>query len=124
MPYSRPGKVQEVPATKACTHGDPVEELGMVGVASKQKVPSIGTALADVKDIAIGETFALIMKGEVEIPAVTGVSRGELVYIKQSDNTLGDAAGSGIVPLGRCVKVATNQGTPTGKIRVNLDDKG
>lgn len=123
MPYSRPGTVQEVVATKVSTHGLPAIETGIAGVAVKQTAPAIGTALSTRKTIAIGETFAIIYKGEVEVASVGASVRGDDIYITAATNVL-TATAAGNVPFGRVVKVAGNQGTPTGRQRIDLDAKG
>jgi predicted RecA/RadA family phage recombinase len=131
MPYNRPGKILYATATKAVNHGAPVVELGLVGVAVKQQAPAFGIGPQTnpaLVAIAIGEKFAIISKGIVEVP-VTGATgtissptKGDAVYITAADNTLSKTA-SANVKFGRIVEVAGERGTRTGYCRIDLDQK-
>jgi hypothetical protein len=129
MPYSRPGYMKYVAAaTKAVVHGDPCVELNFVGVAVKQKKPSSGAAsgTAAQKTVAIGEPFAIIAKGVVQVPntgaGVAAANVGDPIYIIPASNLLTTTA-SGNTKFGRLNEKAGSRGTPTGKCRVDLDDK-
>lgn len=123
MPYSRPGYMKYVTATKAVWHGDPATESKMVGVAVKQKAPSAGAASGTPQhQIAIAEEFALISKGVVQVAALAGAAVGDPLYIVEADNTLTETAGSNL-KFGRVIELGGTRGTPTGKMRVDLDTK-
>jgi hypothetical protein len=123
MPYSRPGYMQQATATKAVWHGAPVTESNFVGIAVKQKAPSAGAASGTPQhQIAVGEDFNIITKGIVQVDAVAGFAVGDPVYIVEADNTLTETVGSNL-KFGRVVYIAGQQGTPTGKVRIDLDKK-
>lgn len=133
MPYNRPGKMFYAPATKAVVHGMPCIELNIPGVAVKQTAPAFGTGPAfsspgvvntALVTVGIGENFALITKGIVEVP-VTGISSpavGDAVYITAADNTLSKTA-SANVKYGRIVELAGVRGTKAGYCKIDLDHK-
>lgn len=102
--------------------GAPVTEEGVVGVAVKQKTPSWDSAVATHVEIADDEDFAILTHGVVEVDTVAGFAVGDPVYIDASDNSLTETATDNI-PFGRVVEVAGERGTPTGKVRINLDFK-
>lgn len=123
MPYSRPGAIQLVTATKAVWHGYPATESGFVGVAVKIKAPAAGAGVGTPqKQIAIGENFNLIKKGEVQVRFVPGVAKGDALYIVPADNTLTETAG-GNLRFGVCSALAGEKGCPSGYMRVDLDAK-
>lgn len=124
MPYSRPGYVSYHVATKQVTHGNPCIEDGIPGVAIKQQEQSWTLGIASRNVIAVSESFAILDKGVVQIPAslLGGATKGMAVYIATADNTLSNTAGGGKVKFGVVDSLAgDNRGTPTGFIRVNLD---
>lgn len=110
-------------ATKAVNHGAPCIENGVVGVAVKQKAPSATTALSTWKTVGIGEKFAIISKGVVLVPTVAGFAKGDLVYIKGTDNSISETDDATTQPFGRIVEVGGERGCPTGYVRVDLDHK-
>lgn len=123
MPYSRPGAIQLVTATKAVWHGDPATEDGFVGVAVKIKAPGAGAGSGTPqKQIAVDEDFNLIRKGEVQVDALAGADVGDALYIVAADNTLTETSGSNL-KYGRVTATAGIKGCPTGKMRVDLDAK-
>jgi hypothetical protein len=123
MPYSRPGAIQLVTATKAVWHGHPTVENNFVGVAVKIKAPAAGAGSGTPQSqIAIGEDFNLIKKGEVQVAAVSGAAKGDAIYIVAASNTLTKTAG-GNVAFGRVSAVAGEKGCPSGFMRVDLDAK-
>lgn len=123
MPYSRPGYMRYATATKAVWHGDPVTESGFVGVAVKQKTASAGAASGTPQhQIAVGENFAIISKGVVQVAAVSAAAVGDPIYIVAATNALTKTSG-GNVKFGMVTQLAGTQGTPTGKMRVDLDAK-
>jgi hypothetical protein len=109
-------------ATKAVNHGDPCVENGVVGVAVKQKAPaaSAGTGTPQ-KQVAIGEPFAIISKGIVQVANGISAVKGSPVYIVAATNVL--TLTSGNPKFGLCVEIAGQRGTPTAKMRVDLDKK-
>jgi hypothetical protein len=127
MPKNRPGNIKYVTATKAVKHDLPVTELGIVGVAVKQKAVASGQGATGRQDIAIGEPFAIISKGLVEVPiAAPGVNatKGAPVYITAATNalTLTGPSSASVLKFGRCVEVAGERGGRTTHMRVDLDD--
>jgi Uncharacterized conserved protein (DUF2190) len=126
MPYSRPGYMFYATATKAVDHGKPCVENGVAGVAVKQKAVSSAAGLGGSpdpqKNIAIGEKFAIISKGVVQIDNTGSFVVGNPIYIIAATNLL-TATSAGNVKFGMCVEIAGQRGTPTGKMRVDLDKK-
>lgn len=123
MPYSRPGYMYYATATKAVNHGDPCVENGVCGVAVKQKAPpSTAAAGTPQKQIAVSEPFAIISKGVVQVPNTITATKGAPIYITAATNALTLTA-AGNVKYGLCVEVAGQRGTPTGRMRVDLDKK-
>lgn len=127
MPYSRPGKMKYVTATKAVNHGLPATELGIVGTAVKQRKPGSGLGSGTPQyQIAIAEPFVLISKGIVQVPdsgsGVNAAAVGTPIYIIAASNLLTTTAG-GNVKFGMLVEKAGTRGTPTGWCRVDLDAK-
>ncbi len=117
--------MQYVTATKAVNHGVACEELGFVGVAVKQKAPSAsaGTGTPQ-KQVGIGEDFAIITKGIVQVPYVATAAKGSNITITAAGNVLAlTAAGAGVLKFGKVVEIAGQRGTPTGFMRVDLDKK-
>ena len=103
------------------THGQPVKSEGMVGVAVKQGVPAWDTAVASLNLIANGEDFAMIVKGIVQVDEVAGFAVGDPIYIT-SGNVLTETA-SGNTKFGKVVEIESERGTPTNKVRIDLDAK-
>lgn len=124
MPYLRPGVVSYHVATKQVTHDFPCVEDNVAGVAVKQAEQSWTLGIANRAVIAIGESFAILHKGQTQILAslLAGATKGAAVYIKIVDNTLALAGGAGFLPYGRVISLAgDNRGTPTGYLRIDLD---
>jgi hypothetical protein len=92
MPYEAPGARHEVAAgTKACVHGQIVEEEGFVGSAFKTDQPDRFVRPADAADIAVGENFEIQLGGIHEAPATGALAAagvGDDVYITVADNVL------------------------------------
>lgn len=111
-------------ATKQVTHGNPCIEDGKGGVAVKQQEQSWTLGIANRNVVSIGESFAILGKGVVQIPAslLGGATKGAAVYIATADNTLSSTSGGGKVKYGVVDSLAgDNRGTPTGFIRIDLD---
>lgn len=122
MPYNRPGRgvyVTNDAASAALTHGQPVKEGNFVGVAVKQVARGFDSTVADQSTIDDGEEYFLITKGVVEVDTVAGFAVGDAVYITSS-NVLTETSSSNTA-FGRVVEVAGDRGTPTGKVRIDLD---
>jgi Uncharacterized conserved protein (DUF2190) len=125
--YNRPGTRYYVnAATKAVLHAAPVVEDNVVGVAQKQKQPlssvGIGGAPNPQINIPVGEAFAIVCKGIVQVPYVATAAKGTPIYITATNNTLSLTA-AGNVKYGRVVEIQGQRGTPTGFMRVDLDSK-
>jgi|GraSoiStandDraft_46_1057282.scaffolds.fasta_scaffold384236_1 predicted RecA/RadA family phage recombinase len=122
MPKNRPGRIHYTTATAVHVHGDPVRYDGFSGVAIKQKaVPHTSAAGTVQKQIQIGENFAMIVKGIVEVPTVSGATKGALVYISAA-NALSTTSG-GNSAFGRVAEVAGERGLASGFQRIDLDTK-
>lgn len=124
MPYNRPGRgvyVKNETASAALTHGQPVKEGAFVGIAVKQVSPGFDSTIADASTIEDDEEYFLITKGIVQTDTVSGFAKGETVYIT-SANALTETS-SGNTKFGTVVELATKRGTPTGKVRIDLDLK-
>jgi hypothetical protein len=124
MPYARPGIISYHVATKTVTHGNPVVEDNMAGIAIKQQEQSWTLGIANRNVIAIGESFAIMHKGQTQIAAalLTAPAKGDPVYITIADNTLSKVTAAGKLPFGRVTNLAgDNRGTPTGFIRIDMD---
>lgn len=124
MPYNRPGRGVYVTNDSGgvIQHGTPVAIDNYVGVALKQKAPGWDSLVADETEIENGEQFFLITKGIVQVDTVTGFAKGDAVYIDDSTNTLTETSTDNI-KFGRVHEVAGERGTPTGKVRIDLDAK-
>lgn len=106
----------------AITHGAPRKEGNFVGIAVKQKAASWSAGLAAQSEIADGEKYFLITKGEVQVANVSGFAKGDPVYIT-SAGVLTETAASN-TPFGRVTETTSdNRGVPSGKVRIDLDVK-
>lgn len=125
MPYVRPGHIFYTVATKAVDHGLPCIETNIPGVSVKTRKPSssVGSG-APQRNIAIGENFSMIIKGEVQVPntgvGVAAANVGDMIYIIAATNLLTATAGTN-PKFGVLTAKAGARGTPTGFCRVNLD---
>jgi hypothetical protein len=95
---------------------------GFVGVAVKQKSRTWQDGLAIQATIDAAEPYFLITKGVVQVPN-TGISanvKGDPIYITAAGvlNTTNTNP-----KFGRIVEVSGQRGTPTGKVRIDLDTK-
>jgi hypothetical protein len=126
MPYNRPGNIEvDVTATKQVNHGDLCFEEGKVGVAVKTLADAATAGLVSPKVIAVGELFNMIIKGTVQVANGISATRGAAVYMTKATNalTLTGPASSTVARVGVVSEVAGQRGTPTGKMRINLDAK-
>jgi hypothetical protein len=125
--YNRPGtRYYVTAATKAVLHGKPCTEDGVVGTAQKQKQPLSSAGIGGSPDpqvnIPVGEAFAIVCKGIVKVPFLTGAAKGDALYIIAATNVLTETA-AGNLKFGRVVEIQGQRGTETGFMRVDLDMK-
>lgn len=126
MPYNaEPGDVAYVTFTKPCAHGDLVTEEGFVGTAVKQQTPAADAPRTSRNQIAVGEAGLLLISKVVEAPAasLSGVTKGQLVYVAASNNALGTTAGTGQLVAGKVCSLPGERGTPSNLVRINLKQK-
>ena len=126
MPYNRPGPGVYVTndTEGTLTHGQPVQQSGFVGVAVKQKTRSWKDGYDVQKLIDNNEDYYVITKGTVEVDTPAGrPGKGDPVYIDDSNNLTASSSGQGALKYGLVVSVAGERGTPTGKVRIDLDLK-
>lgn len=135
--YERPGRGVYVTATRALVHGDLVVQGGYAGSAIKQAAYAADSARGPGRQsIAIGERFFLRTKGVAEVMTGTGLQGngvaaatvGTTIFI--ADGTGADAHGllftataAGRVKLGRVYSIPGIHGTPTGRLRIDMDAK-
>jgi hypothetical protein len=130
MTYSRPGAIVYVgSAAAAVVHGAPVKDAGAVGVALKQQTypwtAGYGGAPSPQTGIAVGERYAILVKGVVQVANSGSFVQGDRLFIT-SANALSKVT-TGNSKYGVVVEVAGMtplRGVPTGMMRVNLDLKG
>lgn len=124
MPYKRPGEGHYATNTtgSAITNGKPVAVDNYVGIAVKQKIANWDAGLAAQNLIATNEDFFIITKGIVQVDEVAGFAKGDAVYIIAATGVLTETA-SGNVKFGRVEEIEGQRGTPTNKVRINLDAK-
>lgn len=126
MPYNaEPGEVAYVTAGVAVRHGAPAADDGFCGTAVKTATPSAETVRADRNLIAAGEGYTLLIDGVIEVPAasVPGIAKGALVFIDPDDNVVSAAQAGNNVVLGKVASLPGERGTPSDKVRVNLELK-
>lgn len=126
MPYSRPGRgvyVQNTSTSAAIQHGQPSKEGNFVGVAWKQQGVGFNTVIADATTIADDENYFLVTKGVVQVAFVAGFAKGDFIYITDATNVLTKTGGAGKTPYGVVTEIQGVRGTPTGKVRIDLDHK-
>lgn len=124
MPKVRPGVPKYVVATKVVLHDMPCTENGFVGVSVKQRAVSSGQGATGRQSIAIGESFIILTKGQVEVPTIVGATKGAGVWIRVATNALVLAdAGAGDIPFGTIAELPGERGGRTTHMRVDLDDK-
>lgn len=136
--YERPGRGAYVSVTGAAVpHGDCWTEGGRVGTVIKQQAYDADSARGPGRALcAIGERVFLRMKGIAEArtgvgeqgAAIAALAFGAPVFI--ADGTGADAKGTlhpadaaGRVGYGFVHEVPGIHGTPTGIIRIDLDQK-
>lgn len=123
MPANRPGRVAYVTnGGTALQHGAPVKNGSFVGTAIKQRQVGWDSVVADQTVIAASEPFAIIVKGKVLVPQVSGFAKGDAIYIVAADNSLTKTAGSNF-KFGIVTEPPADRGTPAGKCWIDLDLK-
>jgi hypothetical protein len=124
MPYNRPGPgVYVTNGGSPITHGTPQVNAGFVGVAVKQAGRKWLDSYAIQAQIDAAEPYFLITKGVVQV-ANTGISanvKGDPIYITAAGAL--SATSTSNSKFGRIVEVSGQRGTPTGKVRIDLDTK-
>jgi len=125
MPYNRPGRgvsVTNTSTSATISHGQAAQEAGFVGVAVKQRATGWDSTVALQDDILDDEEYFLITKGIVQVDEVSGFAKGDPVYIVAATNALTETS-SGNISFGRVVEIEGQRGTPTNKVRIDLDLK-
>lgn len=129
MPAQGPGlRKNEVTATKAVLHGDPVIEGNVPGIAFKNKQLDayVDPSATAARQIAIGEVFTIMIGGVVEVRAavITGglaaAPAGTRLWIDPTDNTLEPAVNEDGVKFGVVHSVDTARGIA--HVNTNLRD--
>lgn len=126
MPEYRPGRVRnDVVAHAAIVHGQIAYDGGVVGEAVKTAIPAQDAPRTTLQNIAAGEPYNSIITGVVSAPlaGLEAATQGQLIYIDTTTNALGLASGAGKVPAGRVAYLAGQQGGPTDRIRIDLNQK-
>jgi hypothetical protein len=126
MPKDRPGRRYDAIAVRAVLHGAPCIVDNIAGVASKQKQPPAAVGLGGSPNpqvnIAVGEKFTIITKGEVNVPLTAASPRGTPIYITPATDALTTVA-AGAAKFGRVVAVAGERAVPAGYMAVDLDQR-
>jgi len=104
-------------------HLQPVKVDNKVGIAIKQKAPNVTEGITALTTIAKNEGFVMLVKGVTQVPVgeIATPAKGDLVYIT-SENKLTKTKGENSV-FGEVVELAGERGTPTGYLRIDLDQK-
>lgn len=128
MSYERPGRGVDLTANAVLTHGKPHWQDGMMGVPIKQDNPKSLDSLASRVQIQSGVKYFLRQKGVCEVKqadhaGLAGATIGGTVYITTANDNLVLVDTAGTVPFGRVQALAGQFGTPTGFIRINMDNK-
>lgn len=125
MSYERPGNVVRATAGVDVRHGAPAADNGFVGRAIKTKIPPADGLRSERDLIKAGEDYNLRTKGVLEVDNTTlpGIQKGALVYIDPDDNVIAAAQAGNNVVLGKVTHLPGEQGTPSNRVRVDLDFK-
>lgn len=126
MSYERPGRGVDLTANAVLNHGIPHYQAGLVGVPVKQDQPKTLDSLASRTQIQSGVKYFLRTRGvcEVDATSLAGATVGAPVYINKTTDALSLTGTTGTnVPLGRVHSLAGQWGTPTGRLRINMDLK-
>jgi hypothetical protein len=123
--YERPGRGVDLTANAVLTHNVPHYQGGIAGVPIKQDNPKTLDSLASRTQIQSGVKYFLRTKGvcEVDATSLAGATVGAAGLHQQDHGRAPDGHGGRGVPLGRVIALAGQFGTPTGKLRVNMDLK-
>lgn len=135
MSYERPGSALRVTAGVDVMHGQLASDDGHVGRVVKTETPGADTTRAERPLVSAGEAYNTRPRGVAEVKIVstasagvaawdlTGIAKGALVYITDATNALAAAGGAGLRVAGKVTHLAGEQGTPTGFIRIDLEQK-
>jgi hypothetical protein len=126
MAYSTKGKMHYVLKgieSQTLQHLQPVRVDTEVGIAIKQKAYVATEGIAALSTIAKKEGFVILVKGVTQVPVgeIATPAKGDLVYIT-AENKLTKTVGSNFA-FGKIVELAGERGTPTGFLRIDLDQK-
>lgn len=122
MAHNAPGARHTAVATKACVHGQIVEEDGFVGTAFKVAQVDRFVRPADARDIAIGEEFEILVGGIHEANAAGAIAAAgvdDLIWIDPADNSLEVAVANGRLPVGVVTEVDLSRTPDVLKINGN-----
>lgn len=126
MPYNRPqpGVYVTNGSGGQLTNGQTVKEGTFVGVAVKQKTRSWQDGYTVQTKIESTEPYYVLTQGTVQVtdPGLSSPAVGDPVYIVAATNVITKTSTSN-TPYGRIVELGGTRGTPTGKLRINLDIK-
>jgi hypothetical protein len=126
MPYNRPGSgVYVTNGATALQHGQACAHAsGFVGVAVKQRARQWQDAYSTQATIDPNEPFFLITKGVVQVSnadaGIQAAPKGTPVYINATNNLV---TATGSPKFGRIAEVEGQNGTPIGRVRIDLDSK-
>jgi predicted RecA/RadA family phage recombinase len=125
MPYETDAKAVRVTAGVDVRHGAAAADDGWVGFAVKTAIPSADGLRASRDLIVAGEAYNLRTKGihEVSNATLPAIAKGALVYIDPDDNVIAAAQAGNNVVLGKVTHLPGEQGTPTNRVRVDLEQK-
>lgn len=124
MTAIRPGRAVHIVANKELTHGAPHYQGGLVGIVQKQDEPKAFDSEASRKKVASGVKYVLLVKGEVEIPALAGATVGQAVFVNMTTDVATLTQGTAeTVPLGRVTNLPSTFGLNATTMRVDMDLK-
>jgi hypothetical protein len=133
MPYETNGKALQVVASANVRHGSLASDDGHVGRVIKTQTPAQDTLRANRNLVVAGEAYNIRPRGVAQVLIVsvaaegawdiTGVTKGQLVYITDATNVLSLAAGGGKSVAGKVTHLAGEQGTPANMVRLDLQQK-
>ena len=122
MPYEGLGVRHTAVATKACVHGQIVEEDGFVGSAFKVDQVDRFVRPEDAQDIAVDEEFEIQLGGVHEAQlagAIAAAGVGDRIWIDPVDNSLEVASAAGRLPVGVITEVDASRTPDVARINSN-----
>lgn len=135
MSYETTGKALRVVAGVDVRHGQLASDDGHVGRVIKTDTPAQDQARGLRDIVAAGTSYNLRPRGVSEQKIVslavtgvaawdlTGIAKGDLIYITDATNALSNASGAGKRVAGKVTHLAGEQGTPAGSFRLDLEQK-